>query len=118
MDETLLATLRWHADRVGLAAEALERALSEACREIARVLRRAGLEQVTLTAPVPYVGPEGDYHGQLEAIRTDAHGGLVFVDDCRETVDAQSVDADVLRVALSRIDLRVALAALAGEEAR
>src|ERR1019366_7153991 len=71
-NETLLATLRFHADRVELAAEALDRALVEACQEVEFALRRAGLTEAKLTAPVPYVGPEGDYHAQLEAVRVDA----------------------------------------------
>ena len=109
-NETLLATLRFHADRVELAAEALDRALVEACQEVEFALRRAGLTEAKLTAPVPYVGPEGDYHAQLEAVRVDAEGGLVFVDDCGETVDAQSVGSDPLKAALGLIDLRTAVA--------
>lgn len=113
MDETLLATLRLHADRVELAADALDRALGEACREIERVLRLFGLGQLKLTAPVPYVGPEGDYHARLEAVQAEAEGGLVFVDDCGESVDAQSVGSEALRSALGQIDLRAAVAAVA-----
>jgi hypothetical protein len=110
MDETLSATLRFHAERVEFAAEALDRALGEACQEIERVLRHAGLGHVKLTAPVPYLGPEGDYHAQLEAVRADADGGLVFVDDSGETVDAQSVGSEALKAALGLIDLRAAVA--------
>ena len=109
-NETLLATFRFHADRVELAAEALARALAEACKGVEFVLRRAGLEEAKLTEPVPYVGPEGDYHARLEAVRVDPSDGLVFVDDCGETVDAQSVGSDPLKAALGLIDLRTAVA--------
>ena len=109
-NETLLATLRFHAERVELAAEALDRALVEACQGVEFVLRRAGVDQAKLKAPVPYVGPEGDYHARLEAVRVDAEGGLVFVDDAGETVDAQSVGSEALKAALGLIDLRAAVA--------
>ena len=112
-NEAMLATLRFHAERVELAADALNRALDEACYEVNQVLRQAGLDQVKLTAPVPCLGPEGDYHARLEVVRADADGGLVFVDDDGETVEAQSVDADALRAALGQIDLRAVVAALA-----
>lgn len=100
------ATLRFHSDRVELAAEALDRALLDAAQAAEFILRRMGLAEAKLKAPVPYIGPEGDYHARLEAVRVAEAEGLVFVDDCGETVDAQSVGSEALKAALGLIDLR------------
>lgn len=109
-NQTLLATLRFHADRVELAADALGRALADACQAIEFILRRAGITELKLTGQVHFMGPEGEIHSRLVAVRPDLRDGLVFVDEAGETVDAQSLESEVLRAALVVIDLEKALA--------
>jgi hypothetical protein len=107
-NETLSDILKFHGVLVERAAEALARALADAAQAAEFALRRAGLLEARLVSPVPYIGPDGDYHARLVAVRVDPEEGLVFVDDCGETVDAQSLESDALREALGRIDLGAA----------